>query len=60
VEVADGLADFHFGALRNEDFKGAIGFGEDFRSNFIGFDFEKGIAGGDRFAIFPFPSAEST
>ena len=60
MEVADGLANFHFGAFRDEDFKGAIGFGEDFRSDFIGFDFEKGITGGDRFAIFPFPGAEST
>ncbi len=60
MEVADGLANFHFCAFRDEDFKGAIGFGEDFRSDFIGFDFEKGIAGGDRFAIFPFPGAEST
>ena len=60
MEVANGLADFHFGAFGDENFEGAIGFGEDFRSDFIGFDFEKGIAGGDRFAIFPFPGAEST
>jgi hypothetical protein len=60
VEVADSLADFHFCAFGDEDFEGAIGFGEDFRSDFIGFDFEKGIAGSDRFAIFPFPGAKST
>ncbi len=60
MEVADGLAYFHFGAFGDEDFKGAIGFGEDFRSDFIGFDFEKGIAGGDSFAVFSFPATEST
>ncbi len=60
MEVANGLADFHFGAFGDKDFEGAVGFGEDFRSDFIGFDLEKGIAGGNRFAIFPFPGAEST
>lgn len=58
VEVADRLADFDLGPLWDDNFQGAIGFGKNFRSDFIGFNFKKGFAGSDTIAIFLFPASE--
>ena len=56
--MGDDLADLHLGALGDEDFERAGGFGKDLRGDLIGLDLEQGIAGGDGIPVFFLPASD--
>ena len=60
VEIADRLADLHLGPLGDKNFESPVRFGKNFRCDLVCFDFEKGIAGGNRITIFSLPTSENS
>ena len=60
MEIADRLADLHLGPLGDKDFESPVRLGKNFRGDLVCFDFEKGIAGGNRITIFSLPTSENS